>query len=99
MAKERVQVAREREQAVRARERAEVAAFAAEINAKVERGLPPDTKPDVVCACGRGYAVRGGSRPQRDKDEARCEDCGEMLEAWNGGVSVVYWRIGPRKAK
>jgi hypothetical protein len=50
--------------------------------------------PNKVCEnCGAVYEVSTISLPARDRDTASCDDCGALLESWNGAMAMYFKKI------
>ena len=56
---------------------------------------------EKICKkCGAKYKIIGHDCPMRDKDNLKCDFCGEILISWNGGVFYSRKLIsGPNKAQ
>jgi hypothetical protein len=47
-----------------------------------------------TCDCGAKYRVRSTRTPIPDTDDARCEECGKVMDSWRNSTSFrSYERI------
>ncbi len=45
-----------------------------------------------TCECGAQYTVRKFKTGARDKDEAKCDECHNVMKSWNGGAMYIFTR-------